>query len=653
MKKFFFISLLSVLSNTLSSQTLFTYGKNAVSSDEFLNAFNKNYQGTTNRNAALKEYLDLYIRFKLKVQAAYDMHLDSLPNQEADLQSFRQQLESPYLTDEKEIKRLTDEAFERSQKDIRLSNIFIPYRQDYFSNPNPVTKISAADSTTAFKKINEVYERLKNAGDFDKLVQEYSADPYIKTNKGDLGFITVFTLPYEIENIAYGLARDEYSRPFTSNIGYHIFRKTGDRPAVGRIKASQILLAFDPSASSNEKEARHKLADSLYEAIKKGSPFEELARQFSNDKGTYMTGGHMPEFGVGQFDPLFENAVFSLKRDGELSKPIETAFGFHLVRREVYLPVSKNKSETEPELKQLVLNDGRALLAKKSFEKQVAKQVVPKKSDFDEAALWRMTDTFVKSGKINPEKSINEKTILLAFPKKNFTIAEWMKFVLEGKSDATKSVLSYPQLMQKYIIYASSEYYGDHLEDYNPEFRAQFKEFKEGNLLFEIMEKMVWGKATSDSAGLKKYYAGHKAKYQWGKSADAVLINASDVAIADDAAKHLQQDLKSWKKISMESDGRILADSGRFEISQIPVSDPSSIKARMITPVQLNPQDSSASFVYVIKLYTQSSQRSFEDARGLVINDYQNELEEKWIAELKTKYPVRVNEKVLQSLLKQ
>jgi peptidyl-prolyl cis-trans isomerase SurA len=651
MKVFFTIFLLTTLCNTLSAQTLFTYGKNVAGKDEFLKAFNKNYQGKSNRDAALKEYLELYIRFKLKVQAAYDMHLDTLASQRADLNSFRQQLETPYLTDQKELERLTREAFDRSQKDIRLSQIIIPFRHDYFSNPNPVTKISAADSAMAHKKIVEVNAKLKNGGDFEKLVQEYSADPNINLTKGDLGFITVFTLPYEMENIAYSLALNKYSQPFASKIGYHIFKKTAERPAAGRIKASQILLAFEPSATGIEKDQKRKLADSLYNILRKGSSFEQLAKQFSNDKSTYINGGHMPEFGVGQFEPAFENAVFSLKKDGELSKPIQTSFGYHLVKRESHIPVVKTKSEAESELRQQVQSDSRSDLARLSFEKQLAKIVIPKKSAYDETALWKLTDSFHRTGKIIPQNTVNEKTILFTFPNKHITTTEWIAYFANTRGDEIRNSLTYPRLMQEFVIYSSTEYYRNHLEDYSPEFRNQFNEFKEGNLLFEIMERKVWTMAGNDSAGLKKYYTEHKQKYQWGKSADALLFNATDEASAKEAANQVKQNLNSWKKISNESDGRILADSGRFELSQLSLPVPGSVKAGQITPVQVNQQDNSASFTYIIRLYSQPSQRSFEDARGLVMNDYQNELEEKWIAELKAKYPVQVNENVFQSLL--
>ena len=71
----------------------------------------------------------------------------------------------------------------------------------------------------------------------------------------------------------------------------------------------------------------------------------------------------------------------------------------------------------------------------------------------------------------------------------------------------------------------------------------------------------------------------------------------------------------------------------------------------MITEPLVNENDGTATFVKILKLYPDNQQRNFEEARGQVINDYQIFLEEKWIEQLKKKYPVKINEKIFQSLL--
>jgi len=206
-------------------------------------------------------------------------------------------------------------------------------------------------------------------------------------------------------------------------------------------------------------------------------------------------------------------------------------------------------------------------------------------------------------------------------------------------------------LYNKYVDDAALEYYRKHLEEYNADFKYQMQEFREGNMLFEIMERNVWNKAASDSIGLRNYYNEHKEKYIWAESADVLMFSCADKKAAEEAADALKSG-KDWKKIAEDSQGRIQSDSGRYEITQLQVPEGTKLSEGLITGPLINTTDNSASVVKILKIHLANEQRSFDEAKGLVINDYQNYLEDKWIAVLKKKYPVKVNEVVFQSLLK-
>ncbi|HMK03964.1 MAG TPA: hypothetical protein VK489_07235, partial [Ferruginibacter sp.] len=204
---------------------------------------------------------------------------------------------------------------------------------------------------------------------------------------------------------------------------------------------------------------------------------------------------------------------------------------------------------------------------------------------------------------------------------------------------------------EKFISVITLEHYKKNLEQYNTDFRYQLQEFKEGNVLFEIMERNVWGSASGDTEGLLKYYNENQKKYFWAPSANIILFNASNKTVAD-AARTALLGGKDWKKIIEEGANAIQADSGRFELSQLPLGIDGKLKVGTVTEPVVNPQDGTVSFAKIIKQYDGNLQRSYEEAKGLVINDYQNLLEEKWINELRKKYPVKVNEAVFQTLLK-
>jgi peptidyl-prolyl cis-trans isomerase SurA len=230
--------------------------------------------------------------------------------------------------------------------------------------------------------------------------------------------------------------------------------------------------------------------------------------------------------------------------------------------------------------------------------------------------------------------------------------SDWLNFVRDYKlnPDVYKGE-SNKALLDKFIETICFDYYRKHLEEYSKAFKYQMDEFKEGNMLFEIMERQVWNKAAADSAGLAKFYREHVANYKWASSATILVFNCTNAKVASDAASALRGG-KNWKQIADESDGKIQADSGRYELTQIQVAAGTNIAEGLITDPFSNSGDSTASFVKVLKMFPANQQRSFDEAKGLVINDYQGFLEDKWVAELKKKYPVKVNEAVFQSLLK-
>lgn len=646
MKRILIVFSMVACSIGLQAQTLFTYKKHRVDKEEFLRAFYKNNTGDKNEQA-LRDYLNLFIAFKLKVQAARDMGLDTLPDQKNDIRNFRAQLAQDYTNDEQVIKNLCKEAFQRSRKDLRISHIFIPFDKAVMSNPAAYGNGVFSDTTQAYMEIQKAYAALQSNEDFAEVALKYSLDPAVQTNKGYLGYITVFTLPYALENIAYGLPDDVYSAPYKSNIGYHIIKKTGERPAFGKMRAAQILLAYSAIPSEEEKQQQLRIADSLYRIITGGGDFEELARQYSGERNAAATGGLMPEFGVGRYDRVFENAVFALQKDGDVTKPFETSFGIHIVKRLKHLPVITDTLQANTLFKDEVMQDSREKTAREKFLEEVLNITGYKKIYQQDEALWEATDSFLNNNRIIPLKNINEHTILFTVGNDKKNMKDWTEYVQESRRI---TVLAYPDIMKQFVAASANAYYKDHLEDYNSRFRNQLTEFAEGNLLFEIMERKVWNKAAEDKTGLNTYYNDHKNKYMWNESASVIFFTVADKTTAEGVRKDIGGYIKKWKGLSENTSGKIIADSARFDISQIP-GNPVNLQPGTLTDMVIDSSDGSVNFVYIINTYKGPDQKSFEEARGLIINDYQAVLEEKWLAELKKKYPVKVNEKVFKSLM--
>ncbi len=617
-----------VLGLQASSQTLFTYGNDSVSVQEFLQAYQKN-NTSGNSTKAMQEYLDLYITARLKIKEAKERGYDTLPNLVSEMQNLRAQILPSYLNDPKSMNKLVDEAFNRSQKDIHLVHIFIPVS-------------GKSDTATAYQKAIEAYQQLQKGSPFAAVAKQYSGDPSAAINGGDLGFITVFSLPYELENLAYATPVGKVSKLYRSKAGYHIFKNLGERKAMGRMKAAQILLAFPPDADAASKLAIKKLADSLYNRLMKGDDFSKLAAQFSSDPIAAHTEGKFPEFGVGQFDATFEAIAFALPKDGTISKPFATAHGYHIIKRMSKVPVNTNRNDAEAmkQLREKVQQDERINTTQTELVKMVLQKAGYKILPYQQSELQAYTGQVLDNQTPGNNLQLKATMPLFQLGNKTFVVEDWIAYARENRFTSNGGNKSFEQLWDDFMQFTALNYYKENLETFNPEFGNQLAEFREGNLFFEIMQKEVWGPSQNDTIALQNFYQQHKERYTWNKSADAIIFYASDAATSKDILARLKKSPANWRELVGQYNEKVTADSARLEWSSIPgITNASGNNT--FTQIQINKADNTASFAYIIQVNNKPVQRSFAEAKGSVINDYGIELEKKWVEELKRKYPVK------------
>jgi peptidyl-prolyl cis-trans isomerase SurA len=646
-----------------SAQTLFTINGTAVGKEEFLKAYNKNNNQGKPTEKTYRDYLDLYIRYKLKVRAAYAAHLDTLASQRVELQNFRAQVAENYMKDEASLDKLVKEAYDRGQRDIHLAHIFIAV-------PRGAT---GADTMRAYLRAVAAENALKKRRKFNETAMAYSDDQSAKSNGGDLGYITVFTLPYELENLAYGTAPGAISRLYRSKAGYHIFKNLGVRKSVGKIKVAQILLSYPPGATAATQAAIRQRADSLYDALGRGADFAALAKSYSGDNLSYQMGGELPEFGVGKYDSVFEAAAFSLGKDGAYTRPVPSIYGYHIIRRISRKPFPREfDAGTAALLKQQVLNDPRIEVSRKALFEKICRQADLRKPGYSEAELWAFTDSAQLNKGLSSYRDLTLSTVLFSFGKRMYTAKEWLDYARSARPvrpgmPAGAGGRSDKEVFDAYMEKEALEYYRSHLEEFNADFAFQLTEFKEGNLLFEIMQRKIWDKASTDSLGLRNYYEAHKDKYWWDASAEALLFTCNTQKTADELKMELQKDPSAWRKLTDTLGAAVQADSGRYELTQMPGSGgvgtttggttriapgvrPAFIPGQF-TPFTTNTADNTVSFGYIETLYRERAPRNYRDARGFVINDYQAYLEDQWIAALKKKYNVKLEEATFRTLL--
>jgi len=634
-----------LIATSLSAQTLFTYADKSVSASEYTKAFNKVYPAPVlDKAKKMRQYLDLYINSKLKIHEATLRGYDTMPGFVEEYTALRNQVIENYLNDAQSMNALVNEAFDRSQKDIKVQHIFIPYYVGPNYSDSPVVKL----------KILEAYMELQSGKSFDDVALKFSADPSVKNNKGNLGYITVFSLPYQFENVIYNLAPGKFSAPYRSNSGYHIFKNLGERKAVGRIKVSQILVAVPPGSDESARKKLAELADSIYNRLQKGDDFGKLATAFSNDVVSSASGGSMPEFGLGTFDPVFEAAAFSLTKNGEISKPFLTDHGYHIVKRTGLTPPQtvKNKKSLDM-IRTLVEKDGRVNVAKDKLYNKILAQTGYKQFNVDQAMLQMYLDSVLASRSPSLGNPVNKTTALFSVGQSTKTVNDLLTYSITNRYKTDGSgVKPFNELNEEFKRNAVMEYYRAHLEEFNEEFNMQMKELKDGNLFFDIMMREVWSGAQSDTAGQRKFYDQNKSKYKWNYSADAVIFYCGDDVTAKSFRDMLVKDKSKWKTAQENFSDKITSDSARFEITKIPGAVKTTAKSGTITNIVKNKDDNSASFALIFRIYSLPGQKTFADARGDVVSDFQDSIDKKWIAELKKKYPVKVNEEVLKTIAK-
>lgn len=636
MKSYFIPALLlfsSLVTSHAKAQTLLTVGGEAVSKEEFLKAFRKNNIDSALNETSVRDYLELFIRFKLKIRAAALAKIDMLAAQKAELEEFKSQLTESYLVDDSSFQRLVEEAANRGRKDIHLGHIFIP-------------AAPGSDSAFAARQANAAYKALEQGADFARTAAEFSGDTSSKN--GDAGYVTVFTLPYAFESLIYNLSEGKFSMPVRSKAGYHIFKNLGERTAAGRIRVAQILFALRPNPTEAQVKELQTKADSVYTALQKGSSFDELVQKYSDDNTSINTKGELPVFGAGTYDPAFESAAFALSKDGDVSRPVRSAFGFHIIKRLGRQEPVENDS-TRAALEEQVRQNERMEVSRAAFLKKVSSTISIRESPINWSRFAAQSDSILAG----QSPKIATAQTLFSIGTQPFSFGDWSRYLVNVRGIASVSGgKSVREIFNQYRESALVNHYRENLEKYNKNYAAQIKEFREGNMLFEMMQRTVWDKAAKDTVGLKRYFNANRAAYRWKPSADAIIFSALDSVSGYGFYQEVQKNPLRWRNALISFLDKAQADSGRFELDQLPSGSEDDFSAigKLTKPVANQGGSNIYSFLYIVRKYPADTPKSFDEATGAVLNDYQQHLEENWIRSLKAKYPVRVNESVLKTI---
>ena len=607
-----------------------------VMTSEFLRVYNKNLDLVKDESQKdVDGYLKLFTEYQLKLKEAKRLKLDEDTKYQREFLRYKKQLTKNYLSENKVTDALVQEAYERNNYDVNAAHVLV--RLDG----------NAKDTLKAYNQVLKLRERVLEEG-FDAV--KASAHNGQSVFLEDLGYFSAFKMVYDFETAAFNTPKGEISMPFRTQFGYHVVMVKDKRKSRGTITAAHIMIALQQNDTLLNPEER---INDIYKKLQQGEKFESLAKQFSDDKSSARNGGKLSAFKSGQLSStIFEDQAFALQNDNDISKPFKSEYGWHIVKRIAYEPI-KSFEELKPEIESKVKRDSRSQLINEAMVDALKKRYQisynPEAKKYFTSLLNE--NYFARSWRL-PEDFEIDKTVF-TIGNQSFSYEAFGRHLMSAQRNYVNKKGDFSVVIDKefdkFFETSILKYREDNLEFENKDFADILKEYRDGLLLFDLMEKEIWNKASKDSVGLEAYYQKHKSKYQWSDRVDVVIATAANEDYAKKALKMMkkgksEQDIKK----ALDKDGKknIIFTKGTYNTNDPKL--PSNLKIEQGVSEIYSHND--AFHVIDIKAVLPAGIKTLEEAKGNVINDYQNEIEANWIDSLYKRFKVDVNKKALKKV---
>jgi peptidyl-prolyl cis-trans isomerase SurA len=611
-----------------------------VPKSEFEYLYNKNSQQQVNPQT-LDEYVEMFKLYKMKVADARAEGIDTMASFRREADQYRHELAAPYLADSLFLNSLVKEAYDRSKEEVEAYHIML-------FKPRDPSMVDAARN-----RVDSIRQLLLNGADFADLATRFSQDRGSSAKGGRMGWMVANSYPYAFEVAAYNLPEGQISDVIDSGVGFHVLKGGKRRPARGKVKAAHILKLTQGKSDADKKKAKAEI-DSLYQlVIANPATFNHIASTNSEDPGSARQGGVLPAFGTGEMVAEFDSVAFALA-DNEISEPFATSYGYHIIKKIGSEPIASMES-IKPRLLARITSpqDPRFLMVRENQTKKLAKK---HKGSLNEKNLQALR---------NDVKTLGLDSALYA--KWNAAPqADMQVFAVNGKSTKLADVVeNLSRIQLPASAYAVKEF--DNVVDmlYNrelvnaeedallteqPDYANLLREYVDGSLLYEVSVRKVWDKAAKDTEGLKAYFEANRDNYKWAEPrAKGFLVQALNDSVgnlvreraaalpADSLISTIRKEFKGKAAID-----RVLVSKGtNAMVDNIMFGGPESA-----------PTNSKYTVYFMINPRLVNEPEEVADVKGMVTSDYQNEFQQAWENELRKKYPVTVNEKVLRKVKK-
>ncbi|WP_281847460.1 peptidylprolyl isomerase [Olleya namhaensis] len=617
---------------------LFTVNEVPVYTNEFKRVYNKNLDLVKDDSQKdIDNYLDLFVKYKLKIAEAKTLGLDKKPSYLREFGNYKDQLAKNYLNDNKVTDQLVEEAYNRLQTEVDANHILVKLEEN----------ASPRDSLLAFQEIQKLRIRAINEG-FDVVKKDIHNGRTLFAE--ELGYFTAFKMVYSFENAAYNTPVGEWSAPFRTQFGYHVVLVKDKRKNKGDVTVAHIMLLDKEDSEDNQSRINE-----IYKRIKQGEDFGALAKQFSEDKSSSSNGGQLNTFSAGQLSSkIFEDQAFALEQAKDVSKPFKSEFGYHIVKL-IEKHGMKSFSELAPELKNKIKRDSRSkVINDKRLEGLYNKYNVSKTTPDLTPIVFILNDTYFSSSWKIPADFKGE-TQLFKIGNTVFSQHDFAEFLLKSQRKRQAKVALEKLVADNYILFVESSlkiYQEENLENENEDYAQILMEYRDGLLLFDLMETEIWNAAKQDSIGLQQYFALHQDNYFYDVRVDAIVASSAKKSSIKKVAKMLSSNVSPDAiKAQLNSESKINVSFIEDILDANHQALPKDLKLE--TGVSAIFTHNDAYSVVNIKSVIPTTSKSFKEAKGHVIADFQEEKEKEWMSGLAKKYKVVINQEALNQVKEQ
>jgi peptidyl-prolyl cis-trans isomerase SurA len=729
-------------------QPLIELGSAMFSSEDFQDSFLKNRFGIdSTKGLSPQEYIPIYTDLKRKVLSAKLEGRDTTTAYGEEIASYRAQLAKNFLVDKSLVEKLSQEAYNRMRQELRVSHILVPVGED----------ASPEDTLLAYRATVALRGRLEEGADFSDLAKKFSKDPTAVRNGGDLGYNTVFQTLYPFETAMYNLPVGKNSQPVRTKAGYHIIKVSDRRANRGSVRIAHVMTRIDSKSSEIDKKAAKEHIDEAYQKLQDGASWSEIVAKYSEDRESAKNQGLLSIFSVGQMVSEIENAAFSLSKINNYSKPVLSPYGWHIIKLVEKRPL-ESFATAAPSIRQKVVTESRAKVIEQTLVKRLKERLAVREFADQWALIAPLADSSLLVGKWDYIKPVNAdwgSHVLFSIEKNEYDALSFLQYVRKRQqlrpNDTSPAVL-FRRHYQEFLGEKLVQYEKEHLEESSPEFRSIMNEIRDGVLVSQMMEEMVWQKSMEDSLGQRRLYDANPGRYSYPERARAMIVTAADTqtlarirrtltkspfvlesklddvvfgeGISELSASQIRQlddlyiimeknpdyvvevagyrlpkepealsgsrirnvvkyltskrisivriiekDYGSFRqvpepeknrRISFQFLSRSAKDVEKAYNSQTPNSvsieegyftqnHPLMKRAKWTAGEQTTTSDDDFLWINIISIESARG-KTFAEARGAVINEYQKELEKQWLLRLRQQFPAKVNEQELEKI---